>query len=107
MSQFADAVARLTIDKDFARATRREPERVAHLYDLNPEEAAKLRELADAAVTDRAAALATLLTLRATVALLAVPPAVHLIAPPGLVDIPASLPTLLTVPLSVPSDASV
>ena len=98
MSQFADAVARLTIDKDFARATRREPERVAHLYELSPDEAAKLRELAGAAVTDRAAALS---------ALLAVPPFVPLLAPPGSVDIPASLPTLLTVPLTAPSDASV
>lgn len=98
MSQFADAVARLTIDKDFARATRREPDRVAHLYDLNPDEAAKLRELADAAVTDRSAALN---------ALLAVPPSVPLVAPLGSVDIPASTPTLLTVPLTAPSDASV
>jgi hypothetical protein len=95
MSQFADAVARLTIDKDFARATRREPERVAHLYDLSPDEAAKLRELADAAVTDRAAALS---------ALLAVPVTVPLVAPPG-ADIPAWFPTLLTVPLTAPSDA--
>ena len=46
MSQFADAVARLTIDKDFARATRREPDRVAVLYGLSRDEAAKLRELA-------------------------------------------------------------
>jgi hypothetical protein len=106
MSQFADAVARLTIDKDFARTTRREPDRVAHLYDLSAEEAAKLRELADAAVSDRAAALATLLALRATSALLAVPAAVPLVAP-GSVDIPPSTPTLLTVPLSTPSDAVV
>jgi hypothetical protein len=96
MSQFADAVARLTIDKDFARATRREPERVAHLYDLSPDEAAKLRELAGAAVTDRSAALS---------ALLAVPAAVPLVTPPGGVDFPASVPTLLTVRLTASSDA--
>lgn len=96
MSQFADAVTRLTIDKDFARATRREPERVAHLYGLSPDEAAKLRELAGAAVTDRAAALS---------ALLAVPAAAPLASPPGGVDIPASIPTLLTVRLTAPSDA--
>ena len=96
MSQFADAVARLSIDKDFARATRREPDRVASLYDLNPQEAAKLRELADAAVTDRAAALS---------ALLAVPPSVPLVCPsPGALGIPMSTPTLLTVRLTTPSD---
>jgi hypothetical protein len=89
MSQFADAVARLTIDKDFARATRREPDRVATLYDLSPEEAAKLRELASAAVTDRAAALYALLAMPAGTA-------------PNLgrgLDMPASTPTLLSVPL--------
>lgn len=97
MSQFADAVARLTIDKDFARATRREPDRVAHLYDLSPDEAAKLRYLAEAAVTDRAAALSALLAVPADVALVA----------PGSVDIPASTPTLLTVPLTAPADVPV
>jgi hypothetical protein len=96
MSQFADAVARLTIDKDFARVTRREPDRIAHLYDLSPDEAAKLQELAGAAVTDRAAALS---------ALLAVPPTVPLVSSLGSVDIPASTPTLLTVPLTAPLDA--
>lgn len=95
MSHFADAVARLTIDKDFARATRREPDRVAHLYDLSPGEAAKLRELAEAAITDRAAALS---------ALLAAPDEVPLVAQ-GSVGIPASTPTLLTVPLTAASDA--
>jgi hypothetical protein len=99
MSQFADAVARLTIDKDFARATRREPERVAHLYDLSPDEAAKLRELADAAVTDRAAALSALLAVPVAVTLLSAP------LSPGGIDIPASIPTLLTVRLTAPSDA--
>jgi hypothetical protein len=95
MSQFADAVARLTIDKDFVRATRREPERVAHLYDLSPDEAAKLRELAGAAVTDRAAALSALLAVPVAV------PVLPLVLPGG-VDIPASIPTLLTVPLTAP-----
>jgi hypothetical protein len=102
MSQFADAVARLTIDKDFARDTRREPERVATLYRLTPQEAAKLRELADAAITDRAAALS---------ALLAVPPFVVLVSPsPGAesaaLGFPLSMPTLLTVPLPTPLDAA-
>ena len=97
MSQFADAVARLTIDKDFARATRREPDRIASLYELSPHAAAKLRELAGAAVTDRAAALS---------ALLAVPPSFPLVCPgPGALGIPVSTPTLLTVPLTTPSDA--
>ena len=98
MSEFADAVARLTIDKDFARATRREPDRVATLYGLTPDEAAKVRELADAAVTDRAAALS---------ALLAVPPSVPLVSPaPAAWGFPSSTPTLLTVPLTQPSDAT-
>jgi hypothetical protein len=96
MSQFADAVARLTIDKDFARATRREPDRVAVLYGLSRDEAAKLRELAEAAVTDRAAALS---------ALLAVPPAAVTPAVVATLGIPISTPTLLTVPLTTPSDA--
>jgi hypothetical protein len=98
MSQFADAVARLTIDKDFARTTRREPERVAVLYGLSSEEAAKLRELAGAAVTDRAAALDALLSV----------PSGDRPAPGRVLDMPASTPTLLTVPLTgVPSDATV
>jgi hypothetical protein len=92
MSQFADAVARLTIDKEFVRATRREPERVAVLYDLSAEEAAKLRELAGAAVTDRAAALNALLHLN--------PPAGSRTDPGRVLDMPASTPTLLTVPLA-------
>jgi hypothetical protein len=98
MSHYADAVSRLTIDKDFARHTRREPDRVAALYGLSAEETAQLVELAEAAITDRAAALS---------ALLAVPPSVALVAAePAAPGIPRSTPTLLTVPLSEPSDAA-
>lgn len=91
MSQFADAIARLTIDKDFARATRREPDRVAVLYGLSPDEATRLRELADAAVNDRAAALQALLSVPATVLPLSEEPTL---------GIPLSTPTLLNVPLN-------
>ncbi|WP_027345375.1 hypothetical protein [Hamadaea tsunoensis] len=88
MSHFADAIARMTIDKDFARDTRRQPEKVATLYGLTAEEARKLRELADAAVSERVAALRTLL---------AQPAAVPVEGPTnGL----TGLPTLLTMPLT-------
>jgi hypothetical protein len=88
MSQFADAIARLTIDKDFARATRLQPERVATLYGLTAEEADQLRQLADAATADRAAALKALL-------------AAEVDDEPTLTDAPAigvpvGMPTLLT-----------
>jgi hypothetical protein len=89
MSQFADAVARMTIDKDFARDTRRQPEKVATLYGLNAEEARKLRELADAAVSERVAALRALLAQGGA---------------PVEADVPTigltGLPTLLTMPLT-------
>jgi hypothetical protein len=100
MSQFADAVARLVIDKDFARATRREPEKIAALYGLSAEEAAKVRELAGAVATDRAAAVAWLVT--------PTPITTAVCAPGRVLDMPASTPTLLTMPLpGLPSDVTV
>lgn len=92
MSQFADAIARLTIDKDFARATRQQPERVATIYGLTTEEADRLRELASAALTDRAAALHALLAQENAA------PGAEVADAPG-IGVPVSMPTLLTVPL--------
>ncbi|NUT34009.1 MAG: hypothetical protein HOV79_13150 [Hamadaea sp.] len=90
MSQFADAIARLTIDKDFARATRQQPERVATIYGLTPEQADRLRELAGAAVSDRAAALHALLAQENADPTGEVAP---------VIGVPAGMPTLLTVHL--------
>ncbi|NUT17924.1 MAG: hypothetical protein HOV77_01940 [Hamadaea sp.] len=91
MSQFADAIARLTIDKDFARATRLQPDRVASLYRLTADEAEKLRQLADAAIADRAAALRALLA--------AAPDDEPTLTDAPAIGVPAGMPTLLTTKL--------
>ncbi|MEV0274130.1 hypothetical protein AB0H43_35620 [Hamadaea sp. NPDC050747] len=88
MSQFADAIARLSIDKDFARATRQQPDRVATLYGLTADEADQLRHLADAAIADRAAALRALLA--------AEPEDEPTLADAPAIGVPAGMPTLLT-----------
>ncbi|NUO60068.1 MAG: hypothetical protein HOV71_14780 [Hamadaea sp.] len=88
MSQFADAIARLSIDKDFARATRQQPDRVATLYGLTADEADQLRQLADAAIADRAAALRALLA--------AEPDDEPTLADAPAIGVPAGMPTLLT-----------
>jgi hypothetical protein len=93
MSQFADAIARLTIDKDFARATRQQPEKIATLYDLTAEEASQLRQLAEAAITDRAAALRVLLAQTPD------PADPREVADAPAIGVPAGMPTLLTMPL--------
>jgi len=90
MSHFADAIARLTIDKDFARATRLQPERIATLYGLNAEEADQLRQLAEAAIADRAAVLRALLATS--------PDDETTLTDAPAIGVPMSMPTLLTMP---------
>jgi hypothetical protein len=91
MSQFADAIARLTIDKDFARATRLQPERIATLYELTAQEADQLQQLAHAAITDRAAVLRALLTQTPD------PTDPREVADAPAIGVPAGMPTLLTI----------
>jgi hypothetical protein len=91
MSQFTDAITRLTIDTEFARHTRHAPEQVASIYALTPAEAALLRELANDATVERIAVLRVLLDGEAEAP--AVTPTGGLV--PG-------FPTLLTLPITLP-----
>jgi hypothetical protein len=92
MSQFTDAITRLTIDTEFARHTRRAPEHIASIYALTPAEAALLRELANDATVERVAVLRVLLDGE-----------VAETAPASVTTgILPDFPTLLTLPITLP-----
>ena len=57
MSQFRDVIARMAVDAEFARYARSHPDEVAAQFGLTPDEADKLRGLADASAASGPQAL--------------------------------------------------